>query len=399
MLEDTHSADPGQPWDDRCDNEWGRDDIRDWPLSLNWHHTDEKRERFGSLTCSRRREEAKAGILLEASLASQTGRRVSFSCRPAFYVGRQRYGGPAFTHAFIVPMIKQLGRDGLVDVTIAPGRGPSGTQSTLSATDKLLQQMRPDFVNLVGQVPRELVRLRDAGGRLTDYRDDACTSRMRRKLFAINEAIASARIGFPTATGADEQKHLINSKRIILYRVFNVDFKNGGRMYGPWWQGLPKSERSRITLDGMPVVELDHSQLHPRLLYKLYGRPIDGDAYTIDGWERRLVKVAFNILLNAATYTAALWAIAGQLNGDRAEAAHLIEAVKQKHHRIGDAFHTGVGLRLQTVDANMAEEVLIRLMGHGVVALPVHDSFIVKAQHEGLAAEAMDRSFREVAIH
>ena len=59
-------------------------------------------------------------------------------------------------------------------------------------------------------------------------------------------------------------------------------------------------------------------------MYAQAGKRLDGDAYTLDGWERSLVKKAFNILLNAEHYQAAVRAVANEIGGvgaqSRAEA-------------------------------------------------------------------------------
>jgi len=39
-------------------------------------------------------------------------------------------------------------------------------------------------------------------------------------------------------------------------------------------------------------------------------------------------------------------------------------------------FHSDAGIRLQRRDADMAEKIMRRLVGHGIVVLPIQDSFI-----------------------
>ena len=40
-----------------------------------------------------------------------------------------------------------------------------------------------------------------------------------------------------------------------------------------------------------------------------------------------------------------------------------------RHQAVERYFYTGVGLRLQNTDANMAEKVLLDLLGQGIVGL------------------------------
>ena len=85
-----------------------------------------------------------------------------------------------------------------------------------------------------------------------------------------------------------------------------------------------------------------------------------------------------NTLINADDELSAMQSIAGSIGGSGAlgKARTLIEQIKSKHSAIADAFGTGAGLRLMRVDSDMAETVLLRLIGRGIVGLPIHDSFI-----------------------
>ena len=47
------------------------------------------------------------------------------------------------------------------------------------------------------------------------------------------------------------------------------------------------------------------------------------------------------------------------------------------HAPIAEYFQTGMGIELQSVDADIAERVMLTMMDENVLALPVHDSFIV----------------------
>jgi hypothetical protein len=180
-----------------------------------------------------------------------------------------------------------------------------------------------------------------------------------------------------------------------VYRVFNGDLMHGGRLYGGWWQNAPKNIRAMIRLDGQPTIEEDHAQLHPRLLYAIAGLDLEGDAYTLPGWDRGLCKIAFNVLLNANNYQDARAVIASKLGGQDAlaRAGLLIKEMKRRHAALRVYFHSGIGLRLQKLDADMAEFVLKRLLKRGIVALPIHDSFVVQERYAGDLKEAMQASF------
>jgi hypothetical protein len=140
-----------------------------------------------------------------------------------------------------------------------------------------------------------------------------------------------------------------------------------------------------------------NAQLHPRLLYWCRGRQLVGDAYTLPGWERNRPS-SHSILINASSYPKAVGAIAKDLKGSDhgRQAAQLIAALKDRHGAIARFFHSGAGVELQAVDADMAERVLVDLLKKNVVTLSIHDSFIVQRGHEGISRQAMDAAYGRV---
>ena len=66
-------------------------------------------------------------------------------------------------------------------------------------------------------------------------------------------------------------------------------------------------------------------------------------------------------------------------------------SILEKHHAIADAFYSGQGLRLQYIDSQLAERVMLHFANKGVPVLPVHDSFIIAAQHQQELVTVMKR--------
>ena len=126
---------------------------------------------------------------------------------------------------------------------------------------------------------------RDEGERI-GYDDDDTTRRYREELRAINGWLASADISFDAATAGYDQSVNVQARR--LYRSFTMgSFEKGGRLFGGFWENLPKGVRLRgISIEGERVIGLDYSQLNPRLAYSLAkARPLPGDAYSLPGLE------------------------------------------------------------------------------------------------------------------
>lgn len=385
----------------------GRANDRDRPLTFYWRAPAWlDRLRLPPARPSRYAK-AREAILLEAVIAHYAGcPNVSYSRRREFYAELTRYHGTAFTYATVMSSVNELAKLGLIENHIAMWwPGGTGVQSTFRATPMLLNAVPKEVVSQADYVACELVRLKNSQKRLIDYRDTDRTRQMRRFLVEQNEALGALHIELD-APGVSNDSGILRVGADIalfpamrsLYRVFNETWGQGGRMYGGWWQQVPKELRPSLLIDRQPVIECDYAQLHPRLLYRLAGQRLVSDAYTLPGWDRKLGKKGFNILLNAESYRSAVGAVADEIGGPdaQAHARTLIEALKAQHAPVGRFFHTGIGLPLQAIDADMAEAVLRPLLGQGITALPIHDSFVVQERHQPQLEEAMNAAFGDV---
>lgn len=209
-----------------------------------------------------------------------------------------------------------------------------------------------------------------------------------------------------------EAKHpdTINLANRNLYRVYNsIDFKKGGRFYGGWWQGIPSEYRAHITIDGKPTVEYDYSGLHPAMLYAKEGLPVPAKPYeaiiaklpNTHGVDlealRKDCKRCFNAMINAendmerspkgvklSKYNGLKW-------------AQMKAAIMEVHEPIRKYFFTGIGLELQRIDSDIAEEVMLHFANSGEYApvLPVHDSFIMHHGYERELKAIMNAAFKK----
>ena len=156
-----------------------------------------------------------------------------------------------------------------------------------------------------------------------------------------------------------------------LYRVFNNGkFTDGGRFYGGWWQGIPSSHRRLTTINGIPTVEVDFSGMQIAMLYARIGRDLEGDAYAIEGIDscyRGLIKTATLKLINATGRSSAPLKSALPENMTWKE---LQEAIKQRHAPIAKFLGSGEGIRLQRLDSDIAEDVIMDMLGRGIVTHP-----------------------------
>jgi uncharacterized protein YqgV (UPF0045/DUF77 family) len=289
------------------------------------------------------------------------------------------------------------------------------------ATPKLIALMgSSDIATLPVEQPiienPELVRVRmkiDGQKKLVDYSETNTTSQMRSNLNFINSVLQRQWFDLELKEDELEQLEQRMHQQVLerndgegrlrlqdrqLYRVFNsLDFDEGGRFYGGWWEVVPSEYRHRILIDGKRTVELDFGTLHPTILYARASANLSDDAYEIDlrpscipegstGSDfRKIVKRAFNAMLNA-NHRLQQPPRGLDIKGWGIKWAEIVEAIQSRHEVIANQFFTGAGLRLQFDDSQIAEEIMVDFAtSRGMVPLlPVHDSFIC---HHGYVEE------------
>jgi hypothetical protein len=204
--------------------------------------------------------------------------------------------------------------------------------------------------------------------------------------------------------GKDKGKELLDLRRIQLVRIFSRgSLEKGGRFYRGWWQGIPSMHRPHIRINGKKTIEVDYSGMHLRMLYALckVDFPYDKDPYDIglEDWvgkedsRRKVIKKAFNAILNDEEGNYKLKAEDEKVLGLSNDEFH--QKLKDTHPKIYEEIQSDIGLKLQKIDSDIAEEVLLQLTSLSIPCLPVHDSFIVSASNELLLIDLLKNAFRK----
>ena len=245
------------------------------------------------------------------------------------------------------------------------------------------------------------------------------TVQMRENLTVINKALSKHwyDLEIPDEELSELQKRLSDdpeNERIIrmdqrsLHRVFNdPDLTTGGRFYGGWWQNIPREYRRYMVVNGKQMIELDYSNQHPSILYAQEGvtRPADCYADVIKLHDlpqgitsndvRDMVKASFNAMLNSPKPLKQA-PIGVKPSRFGLKWADVSEAIMAFHEPIAQHFYTGVGLRLQRMDSDIAEKVLLHFANKGIAILPLHDSFLMHHGYESWLEPVMRSAFEEV---
>lgn len=338
-----------------------------------------------------------AAIVVAAFEAFFAGKPVSYSRNHNWY-GRNRH--PLMTRRKVPDAVDQLDAGGWIHHHKQPV-GIMGWQSWFEATVDLVDAMH----DILSDKPKlKLARLpmttilRDQHGKPVAYRRTRDIDRQDKKTDAFNEAITSSSISYPDASNVVQLLGLA----CPMARIYNNTFMRGGRFYpmGTSWQNIKAETRRKLTIDGEPVVELDFDGMHIAMLYAESGLPLPDDCHDIQGWPRKLVKVATFTLINAKTEKKARLSIAHNdvmqllaVPGSQEALAvthKLMKAIKSKHAAIAHHLHSDAGARLMRKDSDIAEAVMAELiLRKGIVALPVHDSFLVQASKRDELENAM----------
>lgn len=338
---------------------------------------------------------------------------VAVSLDSGAYAESSRYGVQGITYRAARRCVEYLAATGHVEMHKGflkrgayEGLGNLGRRTRLRATAKFMQVMDSAVgISLPAIRQRSVTETIWLKGRaasrgqakpLLEYEDNDHTNAMRDRLACVNALLAKTTIALGGNLGAEGEGDALNLAAVQLRRVFNNgSFSQGGRFYGGFWQAMPSDQRSRLRLNGEPVVELDFASMHPRLCYHLEGHPLpaDGDAYTLEGLAgatpRSLIKRAFGQLLNGGDGRLRQPPEAKGLLPKGLSWGKLTQAVEERHQLIRGWLRCNRGLELQALDADIADMVLHALAVQGIPCLPVHDSFLVQRSAEAALGETM----------
>ncbi|WP_396189669.1 hypothetical protein [Flavobacterium sp.] len=192
--------------------------------------------------------------------------------------------------------------------------------------------------------------------------------------------------------------------RTQLKRIFSRSKMDlGGRMYGGWWQSIPKDYRIRITINYLPTIEVDYSGLHLYMLYHLEGKqPPTDDPYNIGLWKedeftkekRDIVKKIVNAMINDEFGDYKPTNKQKRILGIKS-ASKFKRQITEFHHEISHRFNSGYGLKLQYLDSQLAIEIMTRMNKMNITVLPIHDSFVVGFMDINLLVQTMAAVYKE----
>ena len=311
-----------------------------------------------------------ASIVQDLALAVAAGDAYrSYSRDRNHYAGRkQKCSALVYSYQRVTVTIDELECAGVVENAVQAPGSKQYSQSRVRLIDRFAA-LAAELLNLGRPAPRaSLLELRDHKKKLIDFdfpHGMAQEMAWLRKYQIGLPLDFVGRVGnmvlLPNLDGGVSRR-IFDLRAMEPYRVFSdCTISKGGRIYGLWVQNITKAERSLIKLAGECVVEVDFSNLHPRMLYAEIGLSLPKDPYLIPNIQRSVVKVAFNTLINASTFDSAIrsmldcrdkpagWPFRGCGSGEKV--SQLLEFIVNSHPKIKSSFGSGAGLRLQRKDS------------------------------------------------
>lgn len=335
---------------------------------------------------------------------------------------KSRYGASFLSYRTFTAAMDALEDAGLIAMSTPHWDDPAKKNSRVArymAAPSLMagiDRTGASVVDLRRHPNAEGIRLKDSKKRLVDYGDDAFANAARDRLRTINDMLEShwADLALTNERLAQELKRIDGTRddeaaqsfdfaARTVCRFFNKDdWEQGGRFCGAWWISIPKHLRRHILIDGKKTVEVDYSGIHPAMLFALAGKDIPTDPYarcvTHKGNEdeRILVKKTFNALLNADSVEGIkkIKKYDETLTGRNWE--DFKRFIVESYPECAGHFGTGAGLRLQRMDSDLAEAVMLRFVRMDYACLPVHDSFIVHHDMLDVLEDTMKAVFKDM---
>ena len=389
------------------------------------------------------KSEGVSGIVETLCFITNTARAIKFKSRGMKSPrSRKSYKGSKVKHLSMVRVFDKLEELGYVDTYIGGFLGDEDTTITsfIMFTPKLLKLF--EGIKNVGEADKmRLVSIRNR-----DTKEELSTKGVK-GVGDMSKDVKQFNIDL-------QRTEIMHNGEVIpvqqYRRIFSGDIDKGGRYYNSAGgvQTMSADERSKLLIDGEEVIELDFRAMHPSLLYESMWNcdkdavevwleknggeydPYNADFSFIEVDEiavkdhalkyelhnynptRNLAKTAMMMLMNCDNVIGAMYQITQSLKKDaeKDEASRkyvgihfyrgfpsdkVCEALEEHNHLISQHFYEDVGIDLQFVDSEIMRGILNKLHHEGEVALPSHDSVVVRKSIKDLALRAMRESYLE----
>lgn len=189
-----------------------------------------------------------------------------------------------------------------------------------------------------------------------------------------------------------------NSYLLQLRKIYNEDFKHGGRLYDLSVQNMNKRERRLLTIGGESVKLLDYKAFETSIAYTLCEEKLVGDPYTIEFEEyspqtiRDVCKLIMTRIFNCENKRTLSYLVNEHIRENfnlaqmvedkllpekRIPVGLFIDILIQKHEAIQDFFFCSGEVNLQHAGSEVMDYVIEKVMqNHKGIVVPVFDEVV-----------------------
>jgi hypothetical protein len=388
------------------------------------HVFDQIKELLGGIGQERKTKTCLKMILLNLLQAHSLSelRWVRYSRDDRYYgKNNRKYNPLGVGRATVTLIMDALPQLGYTDYCEAfrrfTGSSNEGRQSLVRATDQLISLLQDTFHLHAGMISvfRHLdpLRVKNEEGIYLDYTENRETKRLRDHIKRYNALIADANISLKDNADVDHLKSLrpVDVTRTRYSRTYrSTKFDEGGRFYGPWWQNMKRQLRPSLLINGKETVELDYGAMFVHLAYSMEGVSYwdsnNSDPYDLPSMpdlDRRISKLVLLFSFNNNTETRLIRAVNSKLreegiNKGDVDLKAVLQAHRKKHSAIETMILSECGNELMTLEGKVSEYVIERMTKAEIVALNVHDSFVVEEVHKETLFQSMLDAFLELDL-
>ncbi|MDC1177848.1 hypothetical protein OAT26_01455 [Candidatus Pelagibacter sp.] len=369
---------------------------------------------------------------------NRVGEYVYYSRDNSFYKKIKRYS----PHDITIRKIRKL-IDLLINKKLLEARKgyhnkylkEGGHRSRIKSTAKFLNILRSNFINRTYLYETEtdcIILNRSKKGSknhlkkglkktlktLIDYKDNSFTKSIRADCRSYNQSLKKTKIVLKKCKAVNEYLygHSVPYKKKEYHRVFNENFKRGGRFYGPWWlHHIPSELRQYILINGNKTVERDYSSLIIHQIYNELGlNYYEENTYSSDPYilkdvapsERKLNKAIIQISLNCRNFDGLDGALIGEfrkgnLKGKKPKKKEIIRRLnifREMNPKISRYVYSNCASRFQFQDSEIARSIINKCMYRLIPVLCVHDSFIGEYTHSNFIVDTMNSAIESAGF-
>jgi hypothetical protein len=299
-------------------------------------------------------------------------------------------------------------------LTIFPGGyfevQQTGYQTKLKISDKfkeLVNKFKLTYQDILKRTPP--ISLKDSEDNEIKVINSKTTNPIRKRIERYNNLILSSDIELPIdKIDYKRRKSTGFANRTYTKHYLDRSYKSGGKYYSPCWQNLSKELRKEIKINCQETVELDFNAMHLHLLYCKVNKkltdyiPEDMDAYQLLNRNRKIVKTSFTCCINNNCNKDNVNQVVGpkvarkfpEIFEKNTSYRDIVDELGSHHPEVSQFFYAQIGNEVSNMESKVSDYIIGKLTRKNILALNIHDSFIVSIPYKDILLNTMIDAFK-----